>query len=194
MTETGEVNNSMLIQELGESPSSMQSSQPTNQNNRADKIKQRPSHDPSSKESSPPPPLQPYSVPPTAPTEVTLATLENLIRQATTNPDHKRVLHQTLFNLDPGRAPALFGQFGFDSTFLNAFLDAILSMQSNADGTVWVNQSIALLESLPQCGRFSIAHTFISAEKMRKIFAELRSHATIEQQDRVQQVKRFWIE
>ena len=194
MSKTRKATNSTLIQELVESPSSTQYSQPTNQSNQADKVKQRPSHDPSSKESSPPPPLQPYSLSPAAPAETTLATLEKSIRQATTNPTHRSVLHQTLFNLDPGRVPELFGQFGFDSTFLNAFLDAMLSMQHNTDGNVWVNQSVSLLEALQRCGRFSIAHTFISVEKIRKIFAELRSHATIEQQDQVQQVKRFWIE
>ena len=140
-------------------------------------------------DSSLPSPSQPYSQSPIVipfSSEITLATLEKLIRQSPVG------MHNTLLNLDAGKFPALFGKFGFDSTFLNVFLDAIMSVQAN--GTNWVSRSVLILDFLRRCGRFNIARTFISGEKIRGIFETLETHAAdSEEGKRIQQVKRFYI-
>jgi len=97
---------------------------------------------------------------------------------------------QILFNLDPDGLAGLFGQFGFDVNFLTAFLDAIVSRREEEG---WVSQSIALLDSLRKCGRFKIALTFVSAEKVRHVFEMVEmGTVTEEQRTRVGEVKQFW--
>lgn len=108
-----------------------------------------------------------------------------------TTPENMHLLHRTLFNLDAGKLPILFGHFGLDSTFLSAFLDAILFVQNDPN---WLSRSISLLDSLRRCGRFKIALTFTPEEKVRGVFDELESHASsLEMKERVEQVKRIWI-
>lgn len=102
-------------------------------------------------------------------------------------------MHNALLNLDAEKLPALFGKFGFDSTFLNVFLDAIMSVQ--ADEWNWLSRSVLILDSLRRCGRFNIALTFIPGDKIRGIFEALESHATdSEERKRIQEVKRFYTE
>ncbi len=101
-------------------------------------------------------------------------------------------MHKILFNLDAGKLPALFGKFGFDSTFLRAFLDAIMSVQPVEPN--WVSRSVLILDFLRRCGRFNIARTFISGEKIRGVFEALEGHAAdSEEGKRIQEVKRFYI-
>jgi hypothetical protein len=141
-------------------------------------------------DSSLPSPSQPYSQSPIvvpSSSNVTLATLEKLIRQRPAG------MHDVLFNLDAGNLPALFGKFGFDSTFLNAFLDAIMSIQ--ADQPNWMSTTVLILDSLRRCGRFNIALTFIPEDKIRGVFEALESRAVnSEERKRIQEVKRFYIE
>jgi hypothetical protein len=108
-----------------------------------------------------------------------------------TPPENVHVLYETLFNLDAGKLPGVFGQFGFDSSFLGAFLDAILVTQAEPK---WVSQSVLLLDSLRRCGRFNIALTFTPRDKIARIFEELEKRADLDQRDEVRQVKSFWIE
>ena len=179
-----------LIQELNESPATPTPIPPPSAKQRV-KVQQT-SHvpPPPTQVSSPSPPLQPYSQSHPARIGIpSLATLEKLVRQ--TPPDNGHVLYQTLFNLDAGKVPGMFGQFGFDSSFLNAFVEAILFMQADPN---WVTKTVSLLDSLRQCGRFNIALTFTPKDKITIIFEELEKRADIEQGTRVRQVKSFWIE
>jgi hypothetical protein len=80
---------------------------------------------------------------------------------------------------------------GLDSAFLEAFLDAILSV-SDRDAR-WVNQSIALLDSLRWCGRFSIAMVFVPQEKWKSVFEEVERMADGAQRERIEMVKTFWV-
>ena len=173
-----------LIQEVEKSPGQPTAAQRTNRNDNEAGQRGKPSLE--SEHSSLPPPAQPYS-----PTRIppTLATLEKLLRQSKTNPE---VVHQTLFNLDAKRLPVIFGEFGLDTTLLNEFLDAILSINPNNEK--WWDQSVALLDSLRKCGRFSIAHTFSPMDKITRVFERLEHNATGEQKARIGQVKYFWIQ
>jgi hypothetical protein len=118
---------------------------------------------------------------------ITLATLEKLIRQSPAG------MHKILLNLDAGKLPVLFGKFGFDSTFLNVFLDSIMSLQT--DDPNWVSRSMLILDSLRRCGRFNIALTFIPGDKIREVFEALESHTTdSDERKRIQEVKRFYNE
>ena len=186
-TKRGKVGNKLvLIQELDES----QPPQRTNQRVKIQKTRENTIDTPLFNDSSLPSPSQPYSQSPIvipSSSEVTLATLEKLIRQ------HPAGMHDVLFNLDAGKLPALFGKFGFDSTFLNVFLDAIMSVQ--ADQPNWVSTSVLILDSLRRCGRFNIALTFIPGDKIRGVFEALESHAAdSEERKRIQEAKRFYIE
>lgn len=108
-----------------------------------------------------------------------------------TPPENVHVLYETLFNLDAGKLAGIFGQFGFDSSFLNAFLDAILFMQAEPK---WVDQSVLLLDSIRRCGRFNIAVTFAPRDKVIRVFEGLEKRADREEGKGVRQVKSFWIE
>jgi hypothetical protein len=184
-----------LIQELNESPDT-QTPNPPHSTNTHVKARTQPSHDPTSHGpstiSSPSSSPQPYSQSHPARigiTNPTLSTLEKLVRQ--TPPENVPVLYETLFNLDAGKLPGVFGQFGFDSSFMDAFLDAILFMQAEPK---WVSQSVLLLDSLRRCGRFNIALTFTPRDKITRIFEELEKWADLEQGNGIRQVKSFWIE
>lgn len=183
-----------LIQELNESPASPTPIPPPSTT--PDVKAQQASHVPPSHDAQPTPvsspyaPLQPYSQSHSARIGIpSLATLEKLVRQ--TPPDNGHVLYETLFNLDAGKVTGIFGKFGFDSTFLDAFIEAILFMQADPN---WMTRSVSLLDSLRRCGRFSIALTFAPKDKIRKIFDGLEKGADIEQGNRIRQVKSFWIE
>ena len=175
-----------LIQELDEP----QPPQRTNQRVKIQKTKETTVATPLFNDSSLPCPSQPYSqstiaIPSSS--EITLATLEKLIRQLPAG------MHEILFNLDARKLPALFGKFGFDSAFLSVFLDAVMSAQ--AEEPNWVHRSVLILDSLRQCGRFNIALTFIPGDKIRRIFEALESHAAdSDERKRIQEVKRIYIE
>ena len=178
----GKTANNALIQALDdESPGPKR----TDQNVIPHETKGFASHNPPSKDSSP---LQPYShsTSITRSEIVTLATLEKLIRQRPVN------MHQIFFNLESRNLPTLFGKFGFDSSFLNVFLDAIGFMQVNEPN--WVTRSVSLLDSIRHCGRFNIAVTFTSVEKISAMFATLESRAGLKEKKKVQEVKRFYTE
>jgi hypothetical protein len=97
---------------------------------------------------------------------------------------------QTLFNLDAARLPGLFGQFGLDTDFLTAFLEAIVARREDEG---WVSQSIALLDSLRKCGRFGIALTFAPAETVPNVFEMVEtSSMTDEQRRKITELKQFW--
>ena len=184
-TKRGKVGNKpVLIQELDES----QPLQWTNQRVKLQKTKEN-TPTPLFNDSSLPSPSQPYSQSPIvirSSSEITLATLEKLIRQSPTE------MHKILLNLDAGKLPALFGKFGFDSTFLNVFLDSIILQ---TDDPNWVSRSVLILDSLRRCGRFNIALTFIPGDKIRGIFEALENHTTdSDERKRIQEVKRFYIE
>jgi hypothetical protein len=141
-------------------------------------------------------PSQPYSphtpstrsTPPATALDIgTLGHLEKLLRQRPEN------MAQILFNLDANRLPSLFGQFGFDTGFLTAFLDAIVARREKEGQAVWVSQSLALLDSLRKCGRFGIALTFVPVETVRQVFEMVeREIITEEQRKRVHEVKHLW--
>jgi hypothetical protein len=184
-----------LIQELNESPDPPTPNPPQSTNQHV-KARTQASHAPTSHGpstvSSPSSPLQPYSQSHPARigiTNPTLSTLEKLVRQ--TPPENVHVLYETLFNLDAGKLAGIFGQFGFDSSFLNAFLDAILFMQAEPK---WVDQSVLLLDSIRRCGRFNIAVTFAPRDKVIRVFEGLEKRADREEGKGVRQVKSFWIE
>jgi Potential Monad-binding region of RPAP3 len=183
-----------LIQEVSDSQNKFNNSKSTNRN--ADYSEQRKRIDRlSTKHSSPHLQAQPYSVSPSVSTKISdLSTLEKILRQA--RPENMHDVHGALFNLEADKLPSIFGQFGLDSTFLSAILDAILFMQTEPLGgiTDWVTRSTALLDSLHRCGRFKIAVTFSSPEKIRDVFDAIQTRANVEQAPLVQQVKRFWIE
>jgi len=158
------------------------------------KRKETVTHDPRPEDSSlcMAPPSQPYSphtsrtssIFPATPGISTLGHLEKLLRQRPEN------MAQILFNLDPDGFAGLFGQFGFDVSFLTAFLDAIVSRREEEG---WLSQSIALLGSLRKCGRFKIALAFASAEKVRQVFEMMEIGAvTEEQRTKVGELKQFW--
>jgi hypothetical protein len=180
-----ESHNPRLIEELNSVPASQsQSSKP-----RIPAMKSVPPNPVPTPDPPPTQSAQPY--PKGSPTNVTLASLEKILRQTTASPENMHLLHHTLFNLDTGRISTIFGKFGFDSTFLVAFLDAILAMQSS--GTNWVDQSIALLEAVRRCGRFNIAVTFAPADKILRVFDVLRDQATSRQRPQLDTVKSMWI-
>jgi hypothetical protein len=120
-----------------------------------------------------------------------LVSLEKLLRQSSTNTLHRESLYRILFNLDAQILPKLFGQVGFDASFLISFLEAILSIPEHDKR--WVDQSVALLDGLRRCGRFGIAMIFIPAEKWKSVFAEVERKADAEQRERVDTVKKFWV-
>jgi Potential Monad-binding region of RPAP3 len=178
-----------LVEELGPTTLQTPSHGPTNQKGPTETVTHPPTKD-SSLRMAPPPPSQPYSPQHsssrgTTPAEITsLASLEKLLRQ---RPDN---MAQTLFNLDAGRLPGLFGQFGFDTSFLNAFLEAIVARR---DDEGWVSQTIAILDSLRKCGRFSIALTFAPAETVRHVFEVVEgSNLTDDEQRQITELKQFW--
>jgi hypothetical protein len=131
------------------------------------------------------PPHQPYSGSPISPTEITYSTLEILLRQNGTKSD---IVQETLLNLDAGKLPEIFGQSGFDSNFLEAFLEAILSQPHQQD---WVSHSISLLDAIRKCGRFNIALTFAPMDKIQRVFQMLGQENV--DAERLQKVKSFWI-
>jgi hypothetical protein len=120
---------------------------------------------------------------------ITLSHLEKLLRQSS-NSIHREYLYRTLFTLDASSLPRIFGQVGLDSSFLTAFLEALLSIPERE--TKWVEQSIALLDGLRRCGRFGIAVVFIPAEKWKTVFEEVERYGDVEQMERLVTVKRFW--
>jgi Potential Monad-binding region of RPAP3 len=181
-----------LVEELESTTLQTPSHGPTNQKGPTETVMHPPPKD-SSLRMAPPPPSQPYSPQhstgrgstPASTTAITsLASLEKLLRQ---RPDN---MAQTLFNLDAGRLPGLFGQFGFDTSFLTAILEAIVARR---DDEGWVSQTIALLDSLRKCGRFSIALTFAPTETVRHVFEMVEtSSPTDEQQRKITALKQFW--
>ena len=80
---------------------------------------------------------------------------------------------------------------GLDSSFLTAFLDAILAIPER--DTKWIDQSIALLDGLRKCGRFGIAMVFVPGEKWKGVFDEVEKKADAEQRKRLETVKSFWV-
>jgi hypothetical protein len=80
---------------------------------------------------------------------------------------------------------------GFDSAFLEAFLDAILSVPDR--DARWVDQSIALLDGMRWCGRFSIAKVFVPQEKWKSVFVEVERMAEGAQRERIEMVKQSWL-
>src|SRR5579862_2164000 len=174
----------ILIQELGDSsfPPRATSENPVS-NVIPPKLKS-PSFTPSSS-----PSLLPSPTPPLTKT-ITLSHLEKLLRQASSNTLHQGHLYHTLFSLDASTLRRIFGQVGLDPSFLTAFLEAILSIRER--DSKWVDQSIALLDGLRQCGRFGIAVVFISAEKWKSVFEEVERFCSEDQKERLVTVKRFW--
>jgi hypothetical protein len=129
---------------------------------------------------------QPYSSSPISPTQITYSALEILLRQNGTKSD---IVQETLFNLDAGKLPEIFGQSGFDSNFLEAFLEAILSQPHRQD---WVTHSISQLDAIRKCGRFNIALTFVPMDKVEKVFQMLEIQEDVNA-ERLLKVKSFWI-
>jgi hypothetical protein len=132
---------------------------------------------------------QPYSRTPIIPTEITFPILEKWVLQE----PRPLELHEILFNLDSGKIPGIFGESGFDSTFLATFLDAIVSVRDNLEPiTKWVSQSVELLDALRKCGRFGIALAFVPTEKIRKAFEAVKEQASVEQKQRLHSVEKFY--
>src|SRR5579859_753940 len=176
----------VLIQELDDSPTSPPEPPRT--------IVPVPKNEPMQSRPTVPPasPLQPLQ--PSTPlphSEITLSSLEKLLRQSSTNTVHKASLNHTLFNLDASSLPRIFGPVGLDSSFLTAFLDAILAIPER--DTKWIDQSIALLDGLRKCGRFGIAMVFVPGEKWKGVFDEVEKKADAEQRKRLETVKSFWV-
>jgi tetratricopeptide (TPR) repeat protein len=96
--------------------------------------------------------------------------LSTLIQFVRTPPSQKGPVYHYLFSIDPSSLPLIHGRAGVEHDTVELFLDTIVAERSEVRDPQWTTQSVALLSSLANCNRFSIAHMFVSTEKITTVF------------------------
>lgn len=110
-------------------------------------------------------------------TPLTLQFLTQLVR---TPPGQRGAVYDYLFSTEASVLPRLHGQAGVEHDTVEFYLDAIVEehKKTERDSSLranWAQQSVAILENLLACNRFSIAQMFVSTDKIRKVFALLET-------------------